>query len=377
MTAKLRVLHVIDHLGSGGAQETVVNLAKYHRRDLFAPEVLCFHGRGYYWERLRDLGIPCYSLAPHCRPKLVLPSLCSRLLAWLQQRHYTIVHGHLMGANIFGTLAATLARVPVRVNHDRSNDPKRYRNLVLRLLDALGNHLATVVVAGSHSIKEFLVQKEGLSPAKVRVMYNGVDLERFSPPPGGRTREQCREALGLPRDAVVVGGVGRLNPQKDFPLFLKVGARAVARDPRVLLVIAGEGRERHRLEALARRLGLQDRLRFLGFVEDMPALYHSLDLLVFPTRYEGTCLTILEALAMGVPLVSSRVDGPGEILQEGVTALLAPPGDLEAFWTKVEALLTDPGLGRRLARAGQELVREQFSFRTVAARLEELYLEFL
>lgn len=377
MKNKLLVLHLIDHLGSGGAQETVVNLVKYHRRELFLPEVACFHGRGFYWHRLLELGTMCYSLTSAPIPHLALPFLFYRLLNLLGRRRYAVVHGHTLGANIFGSMAASLAGVPVRVNHDRCNDLKRQRNLLLRILDALGNRLASVVVAGSQSIRDFLCTKEGLPPKKVRVMYNGVDLERFSPSPNGRTREKCRQAFGLPLEAIIVGGVGRLHPQKDFSLFLEVGARALALFPQVFLVIAGEGPERPRLEALARGLGLGERLRFLGFVADMPAFYHSLDVLVFPSRYEGTCLTILEALAMGVPVISSEVDGPGEILEDGVTALLAPPGDLKAFWERLMAILEDPGLGQRLARAGQELVREQFSFSVVAARLEQLYLELL
>jgi len=378
VASKYRLLHVIDHLGSGGSQESVVNLVKYHRRELFQPEVATLHGFGHYWEVLRSHDIPLYSLAPRWYRRAAIPLIVARLFRLMAQNRYDIVHGHTYGPNVLATTIAALCRVPLRINHDRTHDDMRYRYQSLKWLDFLGNSLATQVLAGSSSLKRFLCEVEKVPEAKVTVMYNGVDLGRFSPGPDDHlARERCRQALGLPADALVVGGVGRLHYQKDFPLFLKVAAEVSARLPQAVFVIAGEGPDRPALEELSRQLGIAAKVRFLGFVEKMRELYLTLDLLLFTTRFEGTCLTVLEALAMGVPVVCSRVDGPAEILENGREAMLVSLGDQEGFVEEVCRLLRDPDGARQLARTGQDKVRREHSIQAVTRQIEAFYLQHL
>jgi len=377
VASKYRLLHVIDHLGSGGSQESVVNLVKYCRRELFQPEVATLHGFGHYWDVLRPYGIPLYSLAPRWYRRAAIPLILGRLFRLLAQNRYDIVHCHTYGPNVLATTMAALCRVPLRINHDRTHDDLRYRYQSLRWLDFLGNSLATCVLAGSKSLRNFLCYEEKVPEAKVKVMYNGVDLERFTPKAAPASREKWRQLLGLPADSLLVGGVGRLHYQKDFPLFLKVAAEVSAIIPQAVFVIAGDGEDRDALEELSRELGISPRVHFLGFVKEMPELYEALDLVLFPTRFEGTSLTTLEALAMGVPLVCSRVDGPAEILDDGREAMLVPLGDKEGFVQAVCRLLRDRDFARQLARAGQEKVRRRHSVQAVVGRIEDLYLQYL
>jgi len=136
---KYRLLHVIDHLGSGGSQESVVNLVKYHRRELFQPEVATLQGFGHYWEVLRSHDIPLYSLAPRWYRRASIPLILARLFRLMAQNRYDIVHGHTYGPNVLATTVAALCRVPLRINHDRTHDDLRYRYQSLRWLDFLGN----------------------------------------------------------------------------------------------------------------------------------------------------------------------------------------------------------------------------------------------
>jgi len=213
---------------------------------------------------------------------------------------------------------------------------------------------------------------------KVTVMYNDIDLERFSPGADDHlARERCRQALGLPSDALVVGGVGRLHYQKNYPLFLEVAAKVSAVIPQAVFVIAGEGPDRAALEELSWQLGIDSKVRFLGFVEKMRELYLALDLLLFTTRFEGTCLTVLEALAMGVPVVCTQVDGPAEILEDGREAILVPLGEQERFVQEVCRLLQDRDVARHLARTGQDKVRRDHSIQAVTRQIEALYLQHL
>lgn len=374
---KYRVLHVIDHLGSGGAQEAVCQLVKYGDKERFQTEVVTLHGFGHYWEVLRSLGAPVSTLAPRGFARPAIPYIFIRLFLLLGRNRYDVVHTHLIGANVLAAPLAAWYRAPVRFTHDQTNDDVRQRSLIHRGLDKLANRLNHHIIAVSGSIRAFLCQEEGLPADKISVIYNSVDLERFSPQNGPGEGQAARRRFALPPEALIVGGVGRLHYQKNFPLFLEVAAQVLAREPRAFFVIAGEGPERAALEDLSRRLGIASRVRFLGFVKDMPMLYQGLDLLLLTSHFEGTPLTVLEAMAMGVPVVASRVDGVTEVLDNGRDGIQVPPGRRDFFVEEVCRVLADRGLREGIARAGQEKARRQFSAEAMVRRVEALYLRYL
>jgi glycosyltransferase involved in cell wall biosynthesis len=374
---KYRVLHVIDHLGSGGAQEAVCQLVKYRDRELLAPEVVTLHGFGHYFEVLRSLGVPVYSLVPQEFAREAIPAIFLRLVMHLARHRYDIVHTHLIGANVLTAPLAALFRVPGRFTHDQTMDDVRERSFVHRGLDALANRLNRHVIAVSSSIRTFLRQKEGVPDAKITVIYNSVDLERFSPGHDPAVKAAARQKLGLPAGALIVGGVGRLHYQKNFPLFLKAAAQVGEKIPGAMFVIAGEGPERAALEDLSRQLGMAARVRFLGFVSEMPELYQALDLLLLTSHFEGTPLTVLEAMAMGVPVVASRVDGVLEVVADGVDGVLAAPGNKAGFVEGVCRVLQDQDLKQRLARAAQDKARRLYSAEAMVRRVEAIYLKYL
>jgi L-malate glycosyltransferase len=376
-SGKYRILHVIDHLGSGGAQEAVCQLVKYARKEHFRAEVVTLHGHGHYWEVLRSWGVPVSTLVPQGFVRAAIPLMFVRLCRLLSRQRYDVVHTHLIGANVLAAPLAAWYRVPVRFTHDQTNDDVRQRSFIHRGLDYLANRLNHHIIAVSSSIRTFLCQQEGLPADKISVIYNSVDLERFAPRNAPGARQEGRSRYNLPPEALIVGGVGRLHYQKNFSLFLEVAAEVCAREPRAFFVIAGEGPERAALEEKSRRLGLASRVRFLGFVKDMPELYQCLDLLLLTSHFEGTPLTVLEAMAMGVPVVASRVDGVTEVLEDGRDGLQVPPGRRDLFVEAVCRVLADPVLRQGLARAGQEKARRQFSAEAMVRRVEDLYLRYL
>jgi glycosyltransferase involved in cell wall biosynthesis len=374
---KYRILHVIDHLGSGGAQEAVCQLVKYGQAERFQWEVVALHGFGHYWEVLRSWGTPVRSLVPQDFARAAIPLIFLRLFRLLAHNRYDVVHTHLIGANVLAAPLAALYRVPVRFTHDQTRDDVREYSFVHRWLDALANRLNHHVIAVSSSIRTFLSRKEKIPGDKISVIYNSVDLLRFSPKTDPTAGQAARRHWGLPADALIVGGVGRLHYQKNFPLFLEVAAEVCARVPEAFFVIAGEGPERADLEARCQRLGIAARVRFLGFVPNMPELYQSLDLLVLTSHFEGTPLTVLEAMAMGVPVVASQVDGVEEVLENGRDGILAPPGNRDYFVKEICRVLQDRSLRQQLARGGQEKARRQFSAEAMVRRVEALYLQYL
>jgi glycosyltransferase involved in cell wall biosynthesis len=343
---RYRILHIIDHLGPGGAQEALLDLVKYADRSRFHLEVAAMHGFGVYWDRL------------------------------LRRGRFDLAHCHLIAANLIAKPLAALCRVPVLFNHDQCNDEFRYRQKWRLRLDRWANRRTDQIIAVSQSTRDFLLNYEQVDPHKVALIYNAVDLERYYPG-SPEERREGRAGLDLPEEARVVLGVGRLRHQKNFSGFLEVAAALSRRRPEVRFVIAGDGPDRAGLEKLAQRLGLGDRVRFLGFVSRMRELYVASDVLLFPSHFEGTPMAVLEAMATGLPIVASRIDGTAEVLTDGVDGLLVPPGQNQVLAARLETLLLDRNLAQGLAQRALETVRQRYSAPAMTRQVENLYRRHL
>jgi glycosyltransferase involved in cell wall biosynthesis len=387
MKPPYRILHVIDHLGTGGAQEVVCQLVKYSQCKLFQPEVLTLRGFGHYWEVLRKAGVPVHSLFPYELETFkyygcLEAHMFSRLFLFLTRTRYDVLHSHLLWSIMMATPMGALCRVPVRLNHEQVYDVVRHfsgNEVILgnRRRRHLSNRLCHHIIAGSNSIRNFAYEVEKVPTGKVSLIYNGVDLEQLRPVKVAGEREKWRRTWGIPKDSLVVGGIGRLDPQKNFPMFLEVAAKVSVRFPQAMFVIAGDGKDRESLEDLSRKLGIGEKVIFLGFVKELPELYLVMDLLLFPSLFEGTPLTIFGALAMGLPVVASRVDGIAETLRDERDALLVSPEDKELFVHQVCQLLQNRELAQEIAQTGQQTVRRYYSAEVMVKQVEALYLKLL
>ena len=366
-----RILHVIDSFDLGGAQEALVNLAACADRSRFEPEVAAMHGRGVYWERFRALGVPVHSLSPH----KFAPLYVWNLLRLLLTRDYDIVHCHLIASNLVAKPLAALVGVRVRFNHDQANDEYRHRDKLRHALDKWTNRLSTHICAVSASIVEFLVKREGVPPERVSLVHNAIDLRRFAP--ARERRAEARRAWNLPPDASIVAGVGRLNYQKNFALFLDIAADIRRTHPGTVFVIAGTGPEERALRERAAALGLGEGVRFLGFVADTARLYDAVDFLLMPSRFEGLPMAMLEAMAMRVPVVASRLDGIAEIIEHGVDGMLATSSAADEFAAHLRALLDDPSRAAQITERAFQKVTRDFSAERMTREVEALYDRYL
>lgn len=364
---RYRVLHVIDSLDLGGAQVVLENLIRHGDSERFEFEVAAMHGRGQMWDRLAALGVPMHSLSHHHKVPLYVPRLAWRCLT----RRYDVVHTHLLAANVIAKPVAAMCGVRVRINHDHCNDKLTDPRPWTLPADTFTNTLSTHIVAVSESTRDFLVQHEGIVADRVTMIHNGIDVEAYRPRPELRTAS--REKWGLPAGAFIVGGVGRLAHQKNFALFLEVAEQV----PSAHFVIGGTGEEEAALRAQVGRLGLGERVTFLGYVGDMPSLWPALDCLLLTSRYEGLPITILEAMACGVPIVASDLDGMREILRDGENAALVPPTEAAPFVQAVRNLIDRPAHAARIAANALATVREGYSAARMARAVEEIYLRYL
>ena len=365
-----RVLHVIDSLHLGGAQEVVLNLATCGSKR-FHHEVATMHGHGIYWDRLREAGVKVHSLSPHKLLPLYLATLPALLLA----KRPDILHCHLIPSNIIAKPLGALLGVPLILNHDHTNDPQRVDNKLLLAIDKTTNQCAHHIIAVAAACRDFLIDHESIPPEKITLVPNAIDLRRFSP--GNADRAQSRKSFGVPLDAKVIAGVGRLNPQKNFSLFLDIAAALAPRFPELRFLLAGEGPEESMLREKVGVLGLTDRIFFAGYVADTRQVYAAADILLMPSRFEGLPMTLLEAMAMGLPVVASKLDGIAEVIEDGREGFLIEPTDTQGFVDRCAALLENPAKSSELATNARTKIEARFSVERMTSAVEAIYDQFL
>ncbi len=361
---KAQVLQVVLSLNPGGTERLVIELVR-RLHPQFAMAVCCLDDAGAWAEEVKRMSVPVYEL--HREPGLH-PSLGWQIARLASTLGAKILHSHHYSPFVYSRLASALtvgSRV-VFTEHGRLSDapPSVKRRAVNRWLTRGVRDLYAV----SHDLRRHMLA-EGY-PSRVSVIWNGIDPGL---PPNGRERNAVRERLSLSSGDVAIGTVARLNPVKDLETLLRAFQTLHAADPRVHLVVIGDGSERERLTTEASRLGIADRVRWLGERNDVRELLSAFDIYANSSVSEGVSLTLLEAMGAGLPVVATRVGGTPEVVIEGDTGLLCPGRDPRALAAAIQRVLDDPELGRALGRAGRERVMQHFSLDRMVAGYAAAY----
>jgi glycosyltransferase involved in cell wall biosynthesis len=214
----------------------------------------------------------------------------------------------------------------------------------------------------------------GVPAARCALIENAIDTEEFS---RRRTVAQARRRLGLAVDRPVIGAVGRLSAEKGFDVLIRAVGQLLQGGRDVELLIVGEGAEQSRLRALIAELGLTERVRLLGYRADLHELYEALDVFALSSHREGLPNVLLEAMALGVPVVATRIAGIPRLIRDGENGLLVNPGDTNELTRALAQLLGEPELGSRLARSGRNTIEEGYSFATRMGKVRALYDDLL
>lgn len=320
-----------------------------------------------YVDRAEALGVPVERVIIR---RHFDPELWRRLAVRLRDARPDLVHTHLIHADLYGIPAARWAGVRGVVS-SRHNDDRFRRWLPVRVLSRWLWRQADAGIAISEAIRRFAIAYEGVSPQKIHTIHYGLDPASVHAPPDARTR--LRQELGLPADAPLVGSVCRLIEQKGLDNALDGFAQVAAEFPAAHYAIAGDGPLRGALEAQAARLGVADRVHFLGWRADAPAIFAALDVLLAPSRWEGFGLVFLEAMALGVPVISTRVSAIPEVIADGETGWLVPPDDPAAIAGALRAALVDPDERCRRGEAGRARLESQFTVDAMVERTLAVY----
>ncbi len=362
----MKVMFVITCMPVGGAETLLVALIRGMDRSRFEPELCCLKYLGPLGETLAA-EIPTFTgLLAHKYDFAVL----GRLTRLMRQRQIEAVVTVGTGGDkmFWGRLAGWRAGVPVICSALHSTGLPDHVEWPNRLLSPITD--AFIAVARSHG--QYLIDHEGCPAAKVRVVPNGVDTERFRPqvPDSALRRE-----LGIPPGVPVAGIVAALRPEKNHSLFLAAAQCTLKQRPDAHFLIVGDGPQRARIEALRSELGLDDVVHLAGTRQDIPALLAVMDVFVLTSHMEANPVSILEALACERPVVATAVGSVPETVIDGKTGCLVKPGDAQAIADRLVELFGDREKAAALGRAGRRHVVEHWSLNRMITGYEDLLEE--
>jgi glycosyltransferase involved in cell wall biosynthesis len=348
----------------GGAEEMVLNLVK-RLPPRFEPVVCALHSPGPIGEEIRATGVPFDVL--NLNPGLRRPRDVLRIRNYLRERRPEIVHPFLLTASLYGRLASILADVPIVLGTEVNvYENKRRAHAIAERLLMKGTD---AVIVSAESVRDFYSKQVHASPKKIEVIYNAVDWSALD---ATLTRDAMRASLALPADAVVACIIARLTEQKGHRYLLDAIANTPALADLHVLVV-GNGELRDDLRARADTLGLGTRIRFLGARRDLGNLLQACDIFAMPSLWEGLPLSMVLAMGSGLPVVATRVAGIPEVVRDGETGLLVPPGDSAALGAALAQLTTDAALRLRVGSAARHFVRPRFGVESYVAAITKLY----
>jgi glycosyltransferase involved in cell wall biosynthesis len=367
-----RVLHIVDHTGSGGAQVVVQYLIR-ELKDAFSFDVAVLGESGQFSEAYAALGVPVFEL--DCHRWSLLP--LRKLIKIIRCERYDLIQTHLLKSHILGIIAAKCTGRKVIVHDHSGINPQSLKEMVslssplLRFgyqtaYRSILSHSDGVVVLSPAMLQAY--QKNyRVDTQRIKVLPNAVDVHQFLQVPDHYQARSRREELGLSNHTMLVAMAGRLVPEKDWLTFLKVARQVqqALQNPCAFLVI-GSGPQEDMLKDLARDLELEH-VHFLGYRNDLPELLHMVDVFLLTSRREGFPIVLLEAMAAGCPVVATRTSGAESIITHGVDGLLAEVGDAQGLTNHVTRLLHD----------ARQTVSDYYTLEVFSARMCDIYREVL
>lgn len=361
-----RIAFCITELDPGGAERALVNLVLGLDRTQWEPSVYCLGPRGILAEPLEEASIPVTCLGTRSKLRI---GVILRLAKELRQLKPKILQTFLFHGNIAGRIAAKLAGVEhvisgIRVAEKRSRLPL--------WIDRATNRLVDHNVCVSQSVADFSIKQMRLPRTKVSVIPNGVDFERFS-----QALPASLADLHVPTDARVLLAVGRLDRQKGSLVLLEAFAEIPREFEQLHLMFVGDGPLKNEINAWIQHRKLEGRIHLLGWRPDIPAIMKSSHALVLASRWEGMPNVLLEAMAAGIPIVATRVEGVDEIIRSHNFGILVPPESPHELAEGIRKLMRDPTSAAAMASAAQHMVADEFTLSSVVSRYEQLYQSIL
>lgn len=375
MDERIRVVYPVTDLARDGAQRQLFELVKGLDKDYFDPVVLALQGGGPLEGDLEK--IPGVRLIKLERSGKLSFLRFIKVFQSVKKINPHVIQPFLTPATFWGILAAIVYRVPVKIVTERCGPgrtglPLKYR-AYLKMEDLL-SRFADQIVANSEAGREFLLQR-GVAPERLNVIYNGLNFDRLVP--DVEKVAQLRQDMGLPPEGKVVGILARLAQQKRHDNFLEAAAIISEVVPDTRFAIVGDGELRGSLEEQTRQLRLEDKVTFFGEQRDVGTYVSSFDIAVSASETEGCSNSLLEAMALGKPVVATDVGGNKEVIDDGDSGLLVAPDNPQALAEGILKMLQTPGLITRMGEKARLTIIDRFSLEKMVHQYESLWKDIL
>ncbi|HEV3166317.1 MAG TPA: glycosyltransferase [Isosphaeraceae bacterium] len=370
MGAELHVVHVVLSLDVGGLERNVLNQVVHGRGTGQRVSTVCLEQPGALAPQVEAAGavVICMQKRPGIRPGMI-----SQLIRVFRDLSPDVVHTHQIGTLLYSGPAARWARVPlvVHTEHGKERYAKRLRT---RMLGRVAGRFATTFFCLTEDMAA-AVRASGIVPGhKLRVISNGIETRQFLE---RRDTGPARRSLSIPEGAPVIGTVGRLTEVKRQDVLIRGFAQVKQRFPAAHLVLVGDGPILHDLQELAAGLGIADCVHFTGYQSDTAPYLQLMSIFALTSRSEGMPQAALEACVTGLPVVATRVGGLPELVDDGRTGILVPPGDEVALATALCELLVDGLRAQAMGLAGRERAISRFDIRRMAGDYHRHFLDCL
>jgi glycosyltransferase involved in cell wall biosynthesis len=373
----VRVLQVVRP-AAGGMKAHVLQLSAGLRAHGFECEIACPGDSELVHDALEaNISVHPVPIVGPLNP-LRDPRAIIALAEVIRERRPALVHAHGSKAGLIARMAVLLAgRPPTIVTvHNQvlyGGISPVMRCVYVTMERRLARRTARIITV-SEALRREMLDVFMLDPKTVTTVYNGLDLDPFL---AGSDRAKARERYGIPSDALAIGLAARFAPQKALDVLVEAAVPVLERHPDAQLVLAGSGPLLEFVRTRARASSVRDRILFPGLETDMPGFLSALDVYASAAIAEGLGLGTIEAMAAGLPVVSTTAGGTPEVVEDGVTGLLVTPGKADRLTEALLRLAKDPALRRRMGEAGRARALERFTEERMLARTSEVYREVL
>ena len=369
---KINILHIYQNSKIGGVQQQLLSLLKAYSRERFNPIFCCLGPKEEMGKEIEGTGIEFIPLNKLRYNRFSL-GIVLELYRLMKKKQIHVVRTHRYRSNLYGRLAAFLAGVPVIIAsvHDNYRTDKRPKR---RIMNRILSKITDKIVAVSEDVKEDIIRYDSIDPSKIEVIPNGIDVERFNPE---KNTTDIRKEFSLEEDDIVIGFIGRIVPAKGLEYLLNALPYLKEEFKSIKLLIVGEGSLVEELKERAKKNNIFDNILFIGRRRDIPEILASINIFVMPSIAEGLPNALLEAMAMGKPIVTTEVGGIPEIVKNGFNGLLVPPRDTLSLSKAIKELISNDRLAAKLGQAARDLVHDNLSIKAIAQKWQSLYLSIL
>lgn len=358
-------MHVIPSMNIGGREKVVLDVLEHIDKKRFIVEVACLGRRGSLYHAFRSKHVTVHFLN---KQRGFSPRVYFQLRRLITEKRFDIVHSHNPGAFLYGAIAAILAKVSTIINSEHGYaDVISWRK---RIAESILTNRISRTLAVSKDLASILSNRPFARKSNIQILHNGIDVDKFS---SSKKRAVIRESIGIKDPEILIGTVARLAAVKGHETLIRSFRLIRYAFSEAKLLIVGDGDRKEVLQNLVRELNLRENVIFAGQRSDIPDVLSAMDIFVLSSLNEGLSITLLEAMASGLPVVATSVGGNLEVVENGISGLLVPSNDAEKMAEALNSIITDKSIPRSFGEAAKRRVREHFGAQRMVKDLETIY----